>query len=185
MMVIHPCHRHVEEVKHPVPHHDAWDAMNWILENAKALKGDLSNLVIAGASSGANLATTLTNKLSTSGKCKGDVRLRGQVLMTPWLIQPPMFPYHLFADKDKTALVQCSHSLGLPTARLEWISRNLEADDISDVLINPALADDKVLVGLPKTAIIIAGGDTLRDDGLLYATRLKDVGCVSYLILQK
>jgi acetyl esterase/lipase len=180
MMVIHPCPRLVHEAKHPTAHHDACDSMDWILENAKSLGGDLSKLVISGVSSGGNLAATVTQQLSTSGKCDGNVRLRGQVLIIPWLVQPAVFPSHLFADKDKTSLIQCSNSLGLPTERLKWLSDNLEAGDISDVLINPALAEDKVLVKLPKTAIIVGGGDPLRDDGLLYATRLKDGGCVSY-----
>ena len=96
-------------------------------------------------------------------------------------MQPDAFPYHLFADAKKTSLVQCSDSLGLPTVRLEWLSSILEAADISDPLLNPPLADDNVLRSLPKTAIIVAGGDPLRDEGLLYATRLKELGYARYL----
>ncbi|KAM3069010.1 hypothetical protein ACMFMF_008977 [Clarireedia jacksonii] len=174
--VLHVCPRHTHEAKHPIPHHDAWDAIEWIIKNVEILNGDPSKLVIGGISSGANLAAAVTHLLSTSSKYHDVVHLQGQVLVVPWLIQPAAFPNHLFTDKNKTSLVQCSSSLGLPTARLEWLSGLLEADDITDVLINPALADDKVLAKVPKTAIIVGGGDPLRDQGLLYATRLKDAG---------
>ena len=173
-MVLHPCPRHVHEARHPIPHHDAWDAIVWILDNVETLGGDLRNLVIGGISSGANLAATVTQKFFTLGKNSENVLLKGQVLVVPWLLQPDTFPYHWFADAEKTSLVQCSGALGLPTKRLKWLSSVLGAQDITDSLLNPALADDKILQSLPKTAIIVAGGDPLRDEGLLYATRLKN-----------
>jgi acetyl esterase/lipase len=176
IMVVHPCPRLVHEVKYPTTHHDAWDAIEWILEHAGGLGGDLSNLVIGGVSSGANLAAYVTQQFSALGKGTGIVRLKGQVLVVPWLVQPEAFPYHLFVDANKTSLFQCSEALGLSTERVKWLSGNLEADDISDTPINPPFANEKVLSSLPKTAIIAAGGDPLRDDALLYATRLKQAG---------
>ena len=40
--------------------------------------------------------------------------------------------------------------------------------------ISPLLAEDKYLVGLPKAYFIILEWDELKDEGLLYAERLKE-----------
>ena len=40
--------------------------------------------------------------------------------------------------------------------------------------ISPLLADEKYLVGLPKAYFIILEWDELKDEGLLYAERLKE-----------
>ncbi|KUL88621.1 hypothetical protein ZTR_05244 [Talaromyces verruculosus] len=180
IMVVHICTRHVHEAKHPIPHHDAWDATKWLLENASTYGGDVGNVVISGVSSGANLAAYVVQRFSVSATVihakDSAARINGQVLMFPWLIQPDAFPYDQFVEKSKTSLVQCEDALGLSTERLDWLSSLLEAEDIADPTINPALADDNILVGLPKTAILVAGGDPLRDEGLLYATRLEKAG---------
>ncbi|EED21442.1 lipase/esterase, putative [Talaromyces stipitatus ATCC 10500] len=180
IMVVHPCPRHVHEEKHPIPHHDAWDAMKWIIDHASSYGGDVGSLVIGGISSGANLAAYVVQQFSTANTTiyneNNAVRIKGQVLIVPWLIQPNAFPYGQFIEKDKTSLVQCSNALGLSTERLEWLSSILGVEDIANPIPNPALVDEKVLGSLPKTAIIIAGGDPLRDDGLIYASRLGKAG---------
>lgn len=181
-MVVHICTRHVHEAKHPLPHQDAWDATKWLLVHASIHGGDVGDIVIGGVSSGANLAAYVAQQFSTLSAAihngTNAVRLKGQVLMLPWLIQPDAFPYDHFVKKSKSSLIQCADALGLSTARLEWLSSLLQAEDITDLTINPALVDDEVLTSLPKTAILVAGGDTLRDDGLLYATRLEKAGYV-------
>lgn len=180
IMVVHICTRHVHEAKHPIPHHDAWDATKWLLENASTYGGDVGNVVISGVSSGANLAAYVVQRFSASAAVIHEkdsaARIKGQVLMVPWLIQPAAFPYSQFVEKSKTSLVQCEDALGLSTERLDWLSSLLGAEDIVNPTINPALADDDILVDLPKTTILVAGGDPLRDDGLLYATRLEKAG---------
>ncbi|XP_005109338.2 neutral cholesterol ester hydrolase 1 [Aplysia californica] len=45
-----------------------------------------------------------------------------------------------------------------------------------DPLFAPLMADDKEYVGLPLTYVLTAGYDVLRDDGLIYAQRLKKAG---------
>jgi len=54
-----------------------------------------------------------------------------------------------------------------------------------DVLLDPSfaplMADDKDLAGLPLTYVLTAGYDVLRDDGLIYAQRLKKAGVKVHL----
>ncbi|EEA25559.1 lipase, putative [Talaromyces marneffei ATCC 18224] len=181
IMVVHISSRHIHQVKYPTPHHDASDAIKWLLDNAGTYGGDVGNIVIGGISSGANLAAYVVQQFSTSAatarhRKNRAVRIKGQVLMVPWLIQPNAFPYDQFVEKSRTSLVQCAGALGLSAERLKWLSSLLEAENIADPVINPALANDKILSSLPRTAIITAGGDPLRDDALLYSTRLEKVG---------
>ena len=42
--------------------------------------------------------------------------------------------------------------------------------------ISPLLADRKYLIGLPKAYFLVLEWDTLKDEGLLYAERLKEAG---------
>jgi acetyl esterase/lipase len=42
--------------------------------------------------------------------------------------------------------------------------------------ISPLLADSKYLIGLPKAYFLVLEWDTLKDEGLLYAERLKEAG---------
>ncbi|KAF5017082.1 hypothetical protein F66182_11040, partial [Fusarium sp. NRRL 66182] len=142
VMVVHICTRHVHEAKHPILHHDALDATKWLLEHAIIHGGDVSNIVIGGVSSGANLAAYVVQQFPTLSATvhngNNATRLKGQVLMVPWLIQPEAFPYDRFAEKSKTSLVQCAEALALSTERLEWLSSLLQAEDITDPTINPA-----------------------------------------------
>jgi acetyl esterase/lipase len=45
-----------------------------------------------------------------------------------------------------------------------------------DPLLNVPLAKDEDLEKFPRTAFILAGNDILRDDGILFAERLRALG---------
>lgn len=45
-----------------------------------------------------------------------------------------------------------------------------------DVRATPLLADDTQLHGLPQTYVLTCQHDVLRDDGIMYATRLRNAG---------
>jgi acetyl esterase/lipase len=70
-----------------------------------------------------------------------------------------------------------------PATKLEEssvLSRNANINTLVKKLFNrdmsPLLADKSLLVGLPKAYFIIFEWDELKDDGLLYAERLKEAG---------
>ncbi|XP_033748691.1 neutral cholesterol ester hydrolase 1-like [Pecten maximus] len=47
---------------------------------------------------------------------------------------------------------------------------------ITDPMISPLLADDDMLEDLPMTYIVTSGYDIVRDDGIMFSERLKQVG---------
>jgi acetyl esterase/lipase len=55
----------------------------------------------------------------------------------------------------------------------------LGAEDPADLRLNIPLAKDKELARFPRTGFIIAGMDMFRDDGLLFAEKLRQLGYVS------
>lgn len=66
------------------------------------------------------------------------------------------------------------HVYNNPTYGSSELSKKYPA--LLDVRVFPLLADDKKLHGLPRTYIITCQYDILRDDGIMYATRLQNAG---------
>lgn len=52
----------------------------------------------------------------------------------------------------------------------------MRVENPADPEFNIGLATTEQVAGLPKTNILVAGWDVLRDDGLLYAEALRRAG---------
>jgi acetyl esterase/lipase len=174
IVVIHPQYRHTDEFKHPTHINDGWDSFEWTLQNHEALGFDPGKLVIGGQSAGSLIAATITQRDAKIAQEVGrKCRIHGQVLTIPWLMQPQAFPYHQFADKNITSPVQCAHKVGLSQEKFEWFAELLQPSDPHDPLLNPGLQQGQELIGLPKAAFLVAGGDPLRDQAFYYAKSLE------------
>jgi acetyl esterase/lipase len=146
--------------EHPYPAalDTSYAALGWVAEYADELEGDPNRLVVMGDSAGGNLAAALC----LLARQNGGPRIERQVLIYPTL--------------DAT--------LSTAGMRAATVKRRAECETFysyyvgdgnpSDELVSPLLADD--LAGLPPATIITAEHDSLRDDGLLYATRLVRAG---------
>ena len=174
IVVLHPEYRHTDTSVFPTMFDDVWDAYDWILDNSQMLCIDSARVVIGGQSAGSGLAaSTVQQDIARSGEGKRQCRVRGQILTIPWLMHPRAFPYDRFVDRQKTSPVQCADKPGLSTAKLEWFASLLHAADVLDTRLNPGLQQGKELEGTPPTALLIAGGDPLRDQGLAYGRSLE------------
>jgi len=49
-------------------------------------------------------------------------------------------------------------------------------DKMLDPYVSPLMADDTALQGLPRAYVMVAGYDLIRDDGIMYAARLRHAG---------
>ncbi|KAH3882900.1 hypothetical protein DPMN_006846 [Dreissena polymorpha] len=58
-------------------------------------------------------------------------------------------------------------------------------DKMTDPYVSPLIADPELLVGLPRAYIMTAGYDIIRDDEIMYATRLRQAGVPTHLINNK
>ncbi|KAH8700161.1 Alpha/Beta hydrolase protein [Talaromyces proteolyticus] len=177
VVVLSVIYRHTPDSSHPAQHEDARDALEYIKANASTLGIDVAAGVgVLGISAGGGLAATAILRDLESSEEKGDRHfIKGVVLAIPWLIHVENYPFELFIEPQKSAHIQCRDAPVIPWARLKMFSDLLDADS-SDPLLNVALTPNESLREFPRTAILVAGMDPLRDDGLLFATKLKAKG---------
>lgn len=172
--VVNVCYRHTPDDRYPTQHHDAWDALEWVAAHSDELAIDPRALVVGGISAGGGLACSVA--LQASSSSSANINLRGQVLCIPWLIHRDAYPFEVFASRDKASYEQCRGAPVLPLSQLDMFTDELGCDSPRDPSMSVGLVPDDRVRRLPKTAMIVAGMDPLRDDGLLMAARLRDQG---------
>lgn len=125
----------------------------------KQLLGQGNRIVLIGDSAGGNLAASLALRARDEG-LPGVV---GQVLIYP----------SLGGDLVSGSYLEMAQAPGLTTADVAYYRAILKAPS-DEPVAHPLLAHD--LTDLPPAYITVAHFDPLRDDGHLYAQRLKRVG---------
>jgi acetyl esterase/lipase len=173
IVIISVVYRHTPDWPHPAQNQDAEDAMAYIENNASNLGIDVSSgLGVLGISAGAGLAAAMAIR-----DCSHFRLITSVTLSIPWLIHVENYPFEMFSSADTSSKTQCRDAPVIPWPRLKMFSDLVDGGHdgsaSKDPLLNAALRPDKELRGWPKTAILVAGMDPLRDDGLLLATRLK------------
>ena len=146
--------------EHPFPAalNTSYAALRWVAERAEELNGDSQRLIVMGDSAGGNLAAALC----LLARQNGGPSVERQVLIYPALDATLSTPAMRTATVKRRA--ECEAFYGY------YVGDGNRADE----LISPLLAED--LSELPPATIITAEHDALRDDGLLYATRLARAG---------
>ncbi|KAH7071563.1 Alpha/Beta hydrolase protein [Paraphoma chrysanthemicola] len=176
--VLSVIYRHTHKYKHPAQVDDAWRAFEYIRDNADSIEPAISkSLVVMGISAGCTLAASVILKDLELAKERPDNRskISGAVLGIPWLIHIDNYPFDLFTSCEVSAKVQNKDAPVIPAARLELFSNLLGAVPTERLLNIPLLSNDE-LRGWPRTAMLVAGADPLRDDGLIFSKRLESLG---------
>lgn len=166
-LVVSVAYRSAPEHPYPIGLEDAFAATKWVVDSAKELKVDPDKIGVAGESSGGNFAAL------TAIHARGEGwPLAFQVLMVPVLDCSCRNPSHqtyaegYLLDYDKIA----------------WYFKQYFPENIDpcDPKTSPIFLPDKS--GLPRTLIVTAEYDPLRDDGREYASQLRAAGVpVDYL----
>jgi acetyl esterase len=125
----------------------------------KQLLGQGRKVVVIGDSAGGNLAAGLAIRARDEG-LQGIV---GQVLIYPGL----------GGDLVSGSYLEMANAPGLTTADVAYYRAVLKAP-ADEPVAHPLLSAD--LSGLPPAYITVAHFDPLRDDGRLYADRLREAG---------
>lgn len=169
-VVVTPHYRLAPEHLWPAGLNDARDALSWVSSNIESLGGDPGQLVVGGDSAGGNLAAILAHESRDT-----QPGLAAQVLIYPVVdldLTSAEYPsrtlfakgYHL----ELADLIQCVTTY-LP-----------ENTDPSDPSVSPIRS--AAFAGLPPAVIATADLDPLRDEGRLYAEKLREAGVpVEYL----
>ncbi|KAH8702280.1 alpha/beta hydrolase fold-3 domain-containing protein [Talaromyces proteolyticus] len=171
IIVVNVCYRHTPQFKHPTQVYDAQDAFYWVSKHMDDLRGDPEKLIVGGVSAGASLAATLTIRENRSRDKK---KILGQVLCIPWLSHPDIASKKSDGRVGSYSQNECAPIL--PRVQIEFFTRALSVEDPKDKAIFASNADDDELMGMPKTLMLVCGRDVLRDEGLDYAERLRNLG---------
>ncbi|KAK0453002.1 alpha/beta hydrolase fold-domain-containing protein [Desarmillaria tabescens] len=160
-------YRLAPEDKYPLAVEDAMESLYWATENGKyQLNIDPTRIAVGGSSSGGNLATILALK---AAEMQPPIPLIFQLLIVP--------------VTDNTASVETlwkenEHTAWLTPARMNWFKSNYLPDprDWTKWDASPAFAPKELLERVPKAWIAVAELDILREEGIQYGKKMKELG---------
>lgn len=161
-------YRLAPEHKFPAGLEDALEVCRWIGREGAALGLDPRRLAIAGDSAGGNLAAAAVQTLSRDD----GVDIRMQALIYPVLD----------LTMSQPSYVELGVGYPLTAEKMRWYAQQYLGDpaQAADPKASPLLAQD--LSGLPPALVIVAGLDPLVDEGVAYASRLREAGVPAELV---
>jgi acetyl esterase len=157
-IVVSVDYRLAPENPFPAALEDALAGARWALRSLS----ESGPFVIAGDSAGGNLAAVCARELTMSDA----TNIALQVLVCPVLDH----------DFETGSYEDFGAGFVLSRADMEWYWEQYVPDARvrDDARASPLRAPD--LAGLPRSLLVLAGCDPLRDEGLSYATRLAEAG---------
>lgn len=147
----------------PIAVEAIYEIIEHYIQNAIAYRIDPQHIGIGGHSAGANLATVTCIR----AKEKGDFVFKYQILDYPPLdlsTDPYHKPKHRKAVPPRMAKIFNVCYTGKESAKSPYVS--------------PIFATKEQLMNLPPTLLIVAGYDSLHDEGVKYHKMLKQSGVV-------
>ncbi|PWY90475.1 Alpha/beta hydrolase fold-3 [Aspergillus sclerotioniger CBS 115572] len=172
-------YRLAPEHKYPIPVDDCWSAFNWIRSlKAEEFNFDPDRMAIGGVSAGGHLSAVVAHLCRNAS-----IPLRLQVLNVPVCDLLSGFttdgefdrencPYESYQEMEFTA--------ALPLGRMAYFHKHFlgvprPVSSEEDWKISPMIAPD--FSGLAPALVFTAEMDPLRDEGEVYAAKLKAAGC--------
>ncbi|HRO70830.1 MAG TPA: alpha/beta hydrolase [Chitinophagaceae bacterium] len=158
-------YRVAPEHKFPAAVDDSYNAFKWISENAKAFGGDPDKVALMGNSAGANLVAVITQKAK-----KENIHHRIKLQVMNGL------PADLRPQNMESSASYQQNAIGyFQTKALCYFAVETYAPGQSaNPEVSPILNED--ISGLPPAVFINAEFDPLRDDGIMYAAKLRKAG---------
>lgn len=163
-LVVFPEFRLAPEHPFPAAVHDAVAVVRWCAQNATAT-GAVSPLAVAGDSAGGNLALNAC----IAARNSGFPSIAFQCLLYPHADFRPFY-----GGLDYPSIAAFGSGFLLDRVLLEWFANHYlpGPEAAQDPRASPILEAD--LAGLPRTAIVTAECDPLRDMGAALARRLRE-----------
>ena len=157
--------------RYPMELEDAYAGLRYAFEHADELNVDRDNIVIEGESAGGGL----TARLALYNRDKGEVPLKGQVLIYPMLDCRTGGEDDIYRNEFVGEFVwtQENNVSGWGDLRA-GMERELPEDE--KIYFSPALATVDQLKGLPQTFMIVGSLDLFCDEDMDYAQRLMQAG---------
>ncbi|MFC3052912.1 alpha/beta hydrolase [Kordiimonas pumila] len=163
MIVISVNYNLAPDYPFPAAHFDAFTAYEWVVENAKKLGINPGQIGVAGDSAGGNLAISIADMEAKTGGHRPKAQLLYYPFTDAYYMEYPS--YELFGDGfglDKHFM---------KTATEMFLKR---PEDKDHPWLNLVRSVD--FAEQPITLVATAGFDPIRDQGRVFADKLKDAG---------
>ncbi|WP_434302019.1 alpha/beta hydrolase [Clostridium botulinum] len=162
-IVISVNYRLAPENPFPAGLNDVYNVLQWTYENAKSINGDEKHIAVVGDSAGGNLSAAV----SSMSRDKNGPPIACQVLI---------YPSTNIFELNSKSWSYFSNSFNISREDMEkYISIYApKKEDRKNPYASPLLS--KEFSKLPDTLVVTAEIDPLRDEGEVYANKLKESG---------
>ncbi len=162
-LVVSVDYRLAPEHKFPAAVDDCLLATRSIAKNCHEWGGDPAAFYLAGDSAGGNLAAVTAQRV----RDEGGPEIKGQILI---------YPVTDHRDSEMASYDEFADGMGLTGEAMKWFWDQYLEDqrEAKDTKAAPLLSEN--LSKLPPALVIIAGYDPVRDEGIAYASRMKEAG---------
>lgn len=161
-IVISVDYRLAPEYPFPVPLNDCEAAVQWVFHHAEQYNLDRERIAIAGDSAGGNLATVVAQTYAA--------QIEAQILLYPVTN----------AQMDTPSYQTFAQGYGLDAEVMKWfIEQYVDEAQRTNPRVSPYFAH---VDGAPKTLVIVAENDVLKDEGLLYGQKLHEAGVETTMV---
>jgi acetyl esterase len=168
-IVVSVDYRLAPEHKFPAAADDCYAATQWVMNNATLINGDPDRVAVGGDSAGGNLAAVV----ALMARDRGGPALVFQLLV---------YPVTDYYTPGTPSYQQNADGYFLSRDDMAWFWNhylNGEADADNPYACPLRAAS---LAGLPSALVITAEFDPLRDEGEMYAARLRESGVAAALV---
>lgn len=152
------------EFPYPVAVNQVYAVVEHVFKNAETFGINRDRMAIGGHSAGGNLSTVTCIRAKKEGK----FQFVCQILDYPPL---DLATSPLEKPRPKGAIP--------PRIALMFDACYVDPTQVRDIYVSPVYATREDLEGLPPALIIVAGRDSLRDEGLKYCEMLRAAGVVT------
>ncbi|MGN7478221.1 alpha/beta hydrolase fold domain-containing protein [Solibacillus silvestris] len=165
-------YRLAPEYPFPIPVHDAFDSYLWTIEYASTLNGNPHDIAVGGDSAGGNLAIAVCQLAAES---ENELPITAQILLYP--VTDLSFNANSYTLFEK--------GFGLDKDVMEWFGRHYisSLNDAQNPLVAPLRSKD--FSKFPRTLIIAAENDVLRDEALMFGEKLSEAGTETKTIVME
>ena len=168
-----------DSYKYPMELEEVYAGLLYVYEHADELYVDKDNIVIEGESAGGGL----TARLGLYNRDKGEVPLKGQVLIYPMLDCRTGGDEDIYNNEYAGEFVWSKENNVFGWGKLIEGQEKALADE-EMIYFSPALATVEQLKGLPETFIIVGSLDLFCDEDMDYAQKLMQAGIFTELYVE-
>ncbi|MBQ3426157.1 MAG: alpha/beta hydrolase [Clostridia bacterium] len=165
--------------KYPMELEEVYAGLHYVYENADELNVDKDNIVIEGESAGGGL----TARLALYNRDKGEVPLKGQVLIYPMLDYRTGGKEDIYNNPFVGDFVWTKENNVFGWGKLSE-GQEKKLSDEEKIYFSPAVATVEQLKGLPQTFMIVGSLDLFCDEDMDYAQKLMQAGIFTELHIE-